>query len=171
MLLPIAETAVAALFGGVGLWQRSRILSQPWFGGGTMWDTTARLHSWPWPYKFAAISNMPAFLAGMLLPSPMNATTQGQAEAIQHAPILAFAGLLWYWVGCRLDRRWRGTGTATVLVGTRAPWILLLLFTAVCLTGASLPMGYIGYVPYGVLVWLATSITIIKMTRRRDARP
>ena len=30
--LPIAETVLAALFGGVGLWQRKQILSQPFLG-------------------------------------------------------------------------------------------------------------------------------------------
>ena len=32
-----------------------------------MWDTTARFHVWPWPYKFAFVSNFPAFMAGSLL--------------------------------------------------------------------------------------------------------
>jgi hypothetical protein len=32
-----------------------------------LWDTMARFHIWPWPYKFAVILSMPAFVAGMLV--------------------------------------------------------------------------------------------------------
>src|SRR5260370_2424836 len=67
-LLPAVQSAIAVLFGGTGLWQRSAILSRPWFSEGqTMWDTTARFRVWPWPYKFAVVSNFPAFMAGALL--------------------------------------------------------------------------------------------------------
>ena len=69
IVLPIAECGFAALFGAVGLWQRSAILSRPLFEGQTLWDSMARFHVWPWPYKFAVVSNMPAFMAGSLLAS------------------------------------------------------------------------------------------------------
>ena len=46
-LLPIAETVLAALFGGVGLWQRKQILSQPFLGDQILWESTARYHGWP----------------------------------------------------------------------------------------------------------------------------
>jgi hypothetical protein len=62
--LPIAECGFAALFGGLGLWQRSTILSRAGFGEGrTLWDSTARFHVWPWPFKFAVVMNTPAFLS------------------------------------------------------------------------------------------------------------
>jgi len=61
-LLPVAQCALAALFGGVGLWQRSVILSRPFFGGEPLWNSTARFHVWPWPYEFAVVSNVPRFL-------------------------------------------------------------------------------------------------------------
>src|SRR5215468_4420087 len=64
-LLPVVLTPTSAVFGGIGLLQRSAILSKPVWGG-TLWHTTARFHIWPWPYKFAAMLNLPAFLAGLL---------------------------------------------------------------------------------------------------------
>ena len=73
ILLPAAETVLAGLFGGIGLWQRNQILGRPFLGDQTLRESTARFHVWPWPYKFAAISNMPAFLAGGLVSLPINA--------------------------------------------------------------------------------------------------
>src|SRR5712692_164328 len=98
VLLPVAQCALAALFGGAGLWQRFAILSRPFLEGQTLWDTTARYHVWPWAYKFAAILNMPAFLAYALL-------WVGFPEAVALAPSLLLVALLWYRVGCRLDRQ------------------------------------------------------------------
>jgi len=166
VLLPIAETVLAALFGGVGLWQRNRILSQPFLGDQTLWESTARFHVWPWPYKFAAISNMPAFLAGGLVSLPIGALWPGLPEAIELALSLVFVAMLWYWVGHRLDRRWSGVGVESVLAGTKTAWILLSVFTAVCLTGAFLPIGYVGYVPYGATVWIAMTAIIHRMRER-----
>ena len=73
MLLPAAETVLAGLFGGIGLWQRNQILDRPFLGGQPLWESTARFHVWPWPYKVAAISDLPAFLAGSLVSLPINA--------------------------------------------------------------------------------------------------
>jgi hypothetical protein len=68
LLLPITQCGLAAIFGGFGLWQRYAILNRPvFFEGQTLWNSTARFHVWPWPYKFAAIANIPAFLLGVLL--------------------------------------------------------------------------------------------------------
>ena len=63
-LLPITQTVLAAFFGGWGLWLRNEYLSHysP-FG----WNSTERFHVWPWPYKFAVVSNMPALFAGGLI--------------------------------------------------------------------------------------------------------
>src|SRR5208337_3129546 len=160
ILLPVVETVSAALFGAVGLWQRNQILSQPFFGDQTLWETTARFHVWPWPYKFAVISNMPAFLAGALASWPISTLWPELPEAVQLAPSLVFAPMLWYWVGRRFDRRWSRVGALSVLAGTKTPWILLFVFTAVSLTGAFLPLVYIGYLPYGAAVWIATVATI-----------
>jgi hypothetical protein len=145
MLLPAAETVLAGLFGGIGLWQRNQILSRPFLGDQTLWESTARFHVWPWPYKFAAISNTPAFLAGALVSLPIHALWPELPEALELALYLGFVAMLWYWVGHRLDRRWSGVGADSIIVGTKTSWAFLSVFTAVCLTGAFLPLGYAGY--------------------------
>jgi hypothetical protein len=79
VLLPLAQCPLAAFFGGLGLWQRAAILSRPGFGeGSTLWDTTARYHVWPWPFKFAVVTNTPAFLTWALVGwQPIWMTTLG----------------------------------------------------------------------------------------------
>ena len=91
-LLPVAQCALAALFGGVGLWQRSVILSRPFFGGEPLWNSTASFHVWPWPYKFAVVSNVPAFFAGSLLLWPVAIAWPELPESMQIAPLLLFVG-------------------------------------------------------------------------------
>ena len=55
-ILPTCQVPLAALFGGWGLWLRNQILSHDYlFGSG--WNSTARFHVWPWPYKFAVVTN------------------------------------------------------------------------------------------------------------------
>jgi hypothetical protein len=49
-ILPVAQCACAALFGGFALWMRDFVLGQPFFDG-TLWATTARFHVWPYPYN------------------------------------------------------------------------------------------------------------------------
>src|ERR1700686_544118 len=128
VLLPLTQCPLAALLGGIGLWQRSTILSRAgFFEGSTMWDTTARFHVWPWPYKFAAVSNMPALLAGLLLSIPITALRPTMPEAALLAPTLVFVVILWCWIGSRIDRRWT--------VAERTPWIILSVFNLVCLVG------------------------------------
>jgi len=170
MLLPAAETVLAGLFGGIGLWQRNQILDRPFLGGQTLWESTARFHVWPWPYKFAAISNMPAFIARGLVSLPINALWPKLPEALEFALSLVFVAMLWYWVGHRLDRTWSGASAESVLADAKTSWVLLFVFTAVCLTGASLPLGYVGYVPYGAVVWIATAAAIHRTTRRPVTR-
>src|SRR6266853_5638466 len=160
IFLPAAEWVLAALFGGVGLWQRSEILSRPWFSEGqTLWKTTARFHVWPWPYKFAVVLNFPAFFAGSLLSWPISTVWTGLPESAEVAPSLLFVVLiLWYWVGSRLDRRWYATD--------KTPWIVLSVFTVVCLVGAFLPIGYTGFLPYGFVVWGIAALAVSRFTRR-----
>ena len=67
ILLPAAECLLAALFGGVGLWQRFAILSRPWFSEGqTMWNTTARLHH----LQKGQLAGTPLASGGRNCPSP-----------------------------------------------------------------------------------------------------
>jgi len=163
ILLPVAQCGLAALFGGIGLWQRSAILSRPFFEGQTLWDSTARFHVWPWPYKFAVVSNMPAFMAGALLTWPIGAAWPQLPESVQIAPSLLFVSMLWYWVGSRLDLRWS--------VADKTPWIVLLIFTLVSLVGAFIPIGYVGYLPYGFMVWVVAALTISRGTYRYFGLP
>lgn len=164
IVLPILESGIAALFGGIGLWQRSAILSRPsLFLGQTMWDTTARFHVWPWPYKFAAVSNLPALFGGLLLTIPIGLRWPTLPESLQMAPTLLFVWFLWYWVGSRLDRRWS--------VKDKTPWIAILIFSLVCLGGALVPLDftgflYTGYLPYGFLVWVLALVAVARRTSR-----
>ena len=158
-ILPVSQTVSAAFFGGLGLWQRNEILNRyPWFG----WNSTARFHVWPWPFKFAVVSNLPAFLAGLLLSWPIGLVWPELPEVLQLAPSLLFVLVLWYWVGSWLDRRWG--------LMEKIPWILLAFFTAVCLVGAFVPIGYTGFLPYAVLVWLVAANALRRMTKRSPLR-
>jgi len=156
IILPIVECGFAALFGGIGLWQRSAILSRPFVEGETLWNSTARFHVWPWPYKFATVSNMPAFMAGSFLSLPIAALSHHLPEFVELASCLLCASILWYWVGSRFDLRWTVTDNT--------PWIALVMFTLVSLGGAFIPMGYVGYVPYGLAVWTVAFFTILRCT-------
>jgi hypothetical protein len=155
-LLPVAQTSLAALLGGFGLWQRSAILSRPFLEGQTLWDSTARFHVWPWPYKLAAVSNSPAVLAGSLSSLPFTLMWPAMPEYVANLPALLFVPLLWYWVGSRLDRRW--------CASDKAPWIALSIFTLGCIAGAFVPIGYIGFLPYGFALWGIATFTISRHT-------
>ena len=152
-LLPVAQTILAAAFGGWGLWQRNEILSRSFLG----WNSTARFHVWPWPYKFVAIANLPAHLVGTLLSWPLGMLWPNLSESLLLAPSLLLEVLLWYGVGVRLDR-WRGR--------SRTAWIGVLFFMLVCLLGALLPIGYTGYVPYGAVVWIVAWTIFIRMPKK-----
>jgi hypothetical protein len=97
-VLPALQTTIAISFGGWGLWLRNSILSRP-FWSSTGWNSTAAFHVWPWPFKFAAILNMPAFLAGGLLSWPLDYLWPGLPEWVSALPVLLVIPLLWYWVG------------------------------------------------------------------------
>jgi len=77
-------------------------------------------------------------------------------EYVADLPALLFIPLLWYWVGFRLDRRWR--------VADKAPWMALSVFTLACLSGASLPLGYTGFLPYGFVIWVITTLNVTRLT-------
>jgi hypothetical protein len=159
VILPVAESAVAALFGGIGLWQRDAILSHPWFGEGqTLWDSTARFHVWPWPFKFAVVTNTPAVLSWVLVGVPIGARWPSTPEAVSFAPSLLFAALLWYAVGRWLDRQWDTSRRPATL--SKWPWFLLLLFTVICAAGASIP-STTAYMIWGVVVWLVIGVGMV----------
>jgi hypothetical protein len=150
-LLPVAQFMLAALLGGVGLWQRSSILNRPLFEGQTLWDSTARYHVWPWQFKLAVIANMSAFLAGTLVVWPVASRLQGLPEFVWCVPSLLFVPILWYGIGRWLDRRWGHMNKAATQM--TQSWVELLSFTIVCAVGAFIPSTS-GYLPYGVAVWI-----------------
>jgi hypothetical protein len=157
--LPVLQTALAILLGGWGLWLRNSVLSRPFLGNSTGWDSTLRFHFWPWPFKFAAVLNMPAFIASGLLSWPLDYLWPGLPEWVSALPVLLFIPLLWYWVGSWADKnnseksgeRERGRG------------IVLLFFILVCAAASSIPdyvAGYTGYVVFGIAIWLVLAIGV-----------
>jgi hypothetical protein len=171
-ILPVSQTALAMFFGGWGLWIRNSILSQPFFGNSTLWNSTASFHVWPWPFKFAAIVNMPAFLVGFLLSWPLDAIRRGLPESVALSPVLLFTPLLWYLLGSWLDKR----SSAGKDKGARKrEWVLLLLFMAVCAAAASISpraWGYTNYLEFGALIWIAVAIGITTSAamRKRESK-
>jgi hypothetical protein len=153
-LLPLSQTIVAIAFGGYGLWLRDSIINKSWLG----WNSTLPFHVWPWAFKFAAILNMPAFLAGGLLSWPLDAIRPGLPESISMLPVLLFVPLLWYRIGLWLDQRSSVDKNRNSIKGQ---WILILAFTAICAVASSVPpelAGYISYIPLGIAIWVLAFI-------------
>jgi|SRR5271169_1064793 hypothetical protein len=166
-LLPITQTFVAAVFGGWGLLLRASIIRNS-----LGWNSTLRFHVWPWPLKFAAILNMPAFIAGVLVSWPLDSLRPGLPESISVLPTLLFVPLLWYWVGAWADRNGRSTDSRN----SRPIFsISFLLFTLVC-AGAASMSAYIGsytsYLCLGVAIWLTVPIGVkaYAALRKRTAK-
>jgi hypothetical protein len=158
-LLPVVQCGLAALFGGWGLWERSAILNRVFTADGqTLWDTTAQFHVWPWPFKFAVVTNTPAFLCWALASWPLSDRWPRATEAAMTAPSLLFVAPLWYAVGLWIDRWWSST--------TQEVWGDLLGFTLICAAGASVPSTTF-YLLWGVLVWLIVGCRIAFGTRHR----
>jgi len=152
VLLPLVQCALAAFFGGLGLWQRAAILSRPGFGeGSTLWDTTARFHVWPWLFKFAVVTNTPAFLTWALVGWPIGGRWPMIPEPAFYAPSLLFVAILLYVVGSWFDRRWGALERPATRL--KLPWSLLLLFILTCAVGASI-RSTTAYLLWGVTEWL-----------------
>ena len=157
-LLPVSQTVLATICGGWGLWLRNSVLSRPFWGNSTGWDSTLRFHYWPWPFKFAAILNMPAFLTSGLLSMPLDYLRPGLSEWVSALPVLLFIPLLWYWVGAWADKN---INFGKSVNSERKRWILLLFFILVCAAASSIPdyvAGYTGYVLFGIAIWLVLAI-------------
>lgn len=150
-LLPLVQCCLTVAFGGYGAWQRTKILSQPFFGV-TLANTTAAFHVWPWPYKFAAVSQLPALLASFIPTFLLSAICPTVAQYFELLACAVCVWLMWSYIGSKFDLRWH--------VRDKTPWIVLMLFTLVCLAGALLPLGYTGYLPYGLIVWVLALILI-----------
>ena len=123
-VLPISQTLLAVAFGGWGLWERFTFINDSWLG----WNSTLRFHVWPWPFKFAVVQNIPAFLIGLLLSWPIDSFEPGLPEWVSLLPSLLLVPLLWYLIGAWLDRK-------RVLGRTSRETVVLIfgVFTAVSL--------------------------------------
>jgi hypothetical protein len=168
-VLPLVQTAIAVSFGGWGLWLRNFALSSPFFDS-TLWNSTARFHVWPWPYKFAVIQNIPAFLLGLLTSLAIDALKPGLPEWVQELPSLLLVYALWYLIGSWLERTQalRDEGGSK---STYWPWVLLCFFTTISLLGA-LSSGrhfgsYTSFIPFGVVLWIVLGIAMVIFGRYR----
>ena len=145
ILLPVIHTVAAILFGGVGLWQRHAILDQRFMGNQTMWDTTARFHVWPLPYRLAVISNVPAFLTAGFIEWPLSSLWPRMSELVGFALFVLCVPVLWYFLGKKFDK--------TPLARHRYRTVLLS-FTVLSVAAMFTP-GYIAYLFTGSLLWVA----------------
>jgi hypothetical protein len=157
IILPPVQFFLAGLLGGCGLWQRAVILSRPFMSGQTLNDTTARFHIWPWPFKLAAVINMPAVIVGGLLSWVFGAFGVLVNDFTGFIFSLLLVPPLWYWIGSKLDFKSR----------LGAYWFLLL-FTLASAGCSSFSFGYTSYLPFGVILWIVAGMTI---RRRKLSRP
>jgi hypothetical protein len=147
-LLPIVQTVAAIGFGGVGLWQRHVILSQQFWGDQTLWESTARFHVWPLPFRFAVVSNFPAFVAAGLLEWPLSTILPGMPEAVGFSLFVGCVPILWYCLGKGLDTTPKGRS-----------WKILLSFATLSTAGIFTP-GYTGYIFSGCLLWIGFAVWV-----------
>ena len=157
-VLPILQTLLAGSFGGQGLWERSYSLSHAVLG----WSSTAVYHVWPWPYKFAAVLNMPAFLAGTLIAWPISEVWPTLSEIVLFSPTLLFVALLWYYIGRHIDRIESATASRKALRAATL-WTSILVFMGVSAGLAYLHTSYTSYLLYGVLLWSVVGLCILTL--------
>ncbi len=158
-ILPPLGTILVVVLGEWGLWVRGTIIRNS-----LAWDSTVRFHTWPWPLKFAAVLNLPAILAGLLVSWPLDALKPDFPELISFLSVLLFAPLLWYRIGAWLDRRISGNAHGNAR--TRG-WILLLAFGVSCAATSSVPpnfAGYTSYLPFGIAFWMTVVVGMTAST-------
>lgn len=141
---------LAGILGGLGLRQRAVILATPFFSG-TLGDTTAAFHIWPWPYRLAVVMNTPAFFGGLPLTWVAEGVGLQLKEATRDGLPLLLVPILWWWVGLRLDAR-----------SERRSGRFLILFVAACLAGAFVPLGYTGFIYCGVAIWIVVCASLLR---------
>jgi hypothetical protein len=169
IFLPISQVLLALFVGGWGVWLRVSILNHPFFGG-TLWDSTARFHVWPWPLRFAIVLNLPTMAAGAVLAGLLDLIgLRRLPEWLSCLTMLPFVALLWNWIGSWMDReRSEGTGREA----TRRKWVVLFLFIAACAAASSVPSrvaGSISFISLGALLWLFAVLAVPRLPafRRR----
>jgi len=155
LLLPVIQTVAAIVFGGVGLWERHAILNRPLFGDQTLWDSTARFHVWPLPYRLAVISNIPAFVTAGIVEWPLSAIWPRMPETVGFVLFVGCVPILWYFLGQRLDR---------VPAANRQSRKVLLSFAVLSIAAIFTP-GYIGYLYSGSLLWVAFAVLVSRVRR------
>jgi len=167
LTLPASQTVLAAFLGGWGLWLRNSILSRPFWADSTLWNSTARYHISPWPFKFVAVLNMPALAAGVLLSWPLDALHQGLPEWCSALTVLPCVALIWYRIGVLLDG-WGSEGSQH----EKTKWIAVLVFTVIAAAASSIPEkvgGHTSYILLGIAVWGIAAIglrTLISLRKR-----
>jgi hypothetical protein len=120
-------------------------------------------HVWPWPFKFAVVQNIPAFLIGLLLSWPIDSFKPGLPEWVS-LPSLLLVPLFWYLIGAWPDRK-------RVLGRTSRETVLLILgvFTAVSLIVAVssgwIFGSYTTFIPLGIVYWIALAIATYLLRR------
>ena len=140
--LAVAQLLLAAVSGGIGLWQRHEILKQPFFDG-TLGDSTAAYHIWPWPFKFAIVVNLPALIGSVPVSGGIGLLWNGWNEVADMTLALLFVPVVWYWVGGRMESwSWRRRG------------IFVAVFFGGSFGVAVAPLGYIGFLPVGLMGWV-----------------
>jgi hypothetical protein len=159
-MLPVLQFVAATFFGGIGLWQRHQILNQPFMGDQTLWETTARFHVWPLPYRFAVISNIPAVLAAAVIEWPIGTIWPDLGELFGFVLFLLFVPILWFFVGLQLDRH--------PSAYRRYSW-LLIYFALFCAITIFTP-GYVGYVISGSVLWLAFVVLVVRIGAKSRLR-
>jgi hypothetical protein len=171
-ILPVSQVVLAAFLGGWGEWLRYSALNHRFFGG-TLWDSTARFHVWPWPLKFTFVLNLPALLGGaivgavlsiswILLSAPLHvAGLPAVPEWISSTTILPFVALFWYWIGFHMDRNTVGDASGKI---AKWQWVALLIFTSGCVFASTVPSplgGYTSFLVFGALLWLFAALAAL----------
>jgi hypothetical protein len=154
--LPVVHTIFAVFFGGAGLFLRDALLNRPFLSNPVVYEPTLRSFIWPWPLKFAAILDMPAVLAGILLSWAIAQIDQLRPALPAWTSVLSmliFIPLLWFAVGAWLDRTLR----ASQIKSPDTAWNLCLLFIAI---SAITTVSATKFVVFGALLWLALAMAI-----------
>jgi hypothetical protein len=170
-LLPSFQIVLALLFGSWGLRLRALILNRP-FLGGTLWDSTARFHVWPWPLKLAIVINLPAVLVGAISLTLLNGAGLHLPEWVSYLLLLPFVALFWFLIGAWIDRNMRENANSHL---TKRIGVGILFFTLTCAAVSSVPQtlgGEVSFVSLGALSWIAWLIaspsTMRSLRRRTD---
>jgi hypothetical protein len=98
----------------------------------------------------------------MLLSMPVSVIRPNLPELAQFAVSLLFVPPLWFWIGLRLDCKYKRERPQSM---SKSPWTLLAIFLLISLGGSVLPLGYVGYIPYGTVVWIAALVVLGRLRR------